>query len=299
VPDRGVGPAYLAVALTVASCTSTTSREPAAAANESVASAPSPSASAAPQPRSPSHQEIQGWIRRMGERYKSCQTYQDLGVLHSKLEREDDSTPTLSKAVFRTAHDRQTGGFSFEFVEIHARYFDPEHLLVWRDDSQRVRSWKAREPTVVDEGTDLTGALSSWSGISSYASWLVPRMLLTDCCGKGELPYRFVGREPVGGNEAVHLELQQDEMTIEVWIRVADGALLRFAERDVIRPAGTNPILERFRDRLPPDFGLSLLHTEQTIEYQPVVDESISPHHFRPSPPNWGSSSSDAIESDR
>ena len=145
-------------------------------------------------------------LQRMRERYASTPTYRDTGVLRNVI-RRPERAPLRSMLTFRTAFDRASQGFYFEFIELQDRFFDPSRAVVWQLGASPAKTWWTTRAGEVEE-LPLKTALGGFAGVSSRTSWLVPSLLLGYEAGF-KASYRFVESTSIEEAPAAHLTWRQ------------------------------------------------------------------------------------------
>lgn len=226
----------------------------------------------------------------MRDRYSAARGYRDSGVLRSANLSADRKEPSRSVLMFRTAFDRSSNGFYFEYLELQDRFQPPAHAVVWRHATTTAQRWWTTKPDEVEQ-LELPLALAAFAGVSSKTSWLVPSLLL-ELSPTFVLPYRVVGTTTIDAVPAFHLEWRKEQDVVGLWLRKSDYAVIRFAEHrafpggrkrelpEAVRQQWSPAELERFRDRLKVPFT-----SDHVIDFYPVFDEPMDASAFQFSPP--------------
>jgi len=236
-------------------------------------------------------------LREMAERYATCVSYEDTGML--TVTNRDDNGPEHGPdhIQFETLFDRARGGFRFDFSQVYARFVDPHRAAIWRHSPGLVHTWWSLKHRAPDQ--ELASAIDEFGGISLRTSRNVPMMLF----GWAPNPYRELvfqidGDETVRDAPCVKLSARQEDRLVIMWIGKRDHALRKLFERwhnDGL-PLDATVIAnlpEEVRNKLaqvprtPAPFT-----TELSTEYNPVFDRSVDPSRFEFTPPPSPPSSS-------
>src|SRR4051812_5267393 len=186
--------AYFALA-GVCACTSPSSLPP-----PQSPVAVSPGAAAQPAPELTADQ----LLTRLRERYSRASSYQDSGTMSSVVDAAGMGASRTS-TTFRTAFERQSGRFYFDYNEARGRILPPERVVIWQAQPGTAQIWRTAEPEQVEED-ELSGALSAMQGVSNGLTAIAPRLLLPPSLsvepGPFQMAYHLEGLERIGETPA-------------------------------------------------------------------------------------------------
>jgi hypothetical protein len=199
-----------------------------------------------------------------------------------------------TSTTFRTAFERQSGRFYFDYNEARGRILPPERVVIWQAQPGTAQIWRNAEPEQVEED-ELSGALSAMQGVSNGLTAIAPRLLLPPTLsvqpGPLQLAYQLEGVERIGETPTFRLAWQGQQRSIRMWIRQSDFALIRLVDHQVI--AASDPEqsaddslaaqIERFQME-----RQNTLVSDTTIDFQPVFGAALDAREFQFSPPLGG-----------
>lgn len=255
------------------------------------ASLPAPSLAAArPAPQLTADQ----LLARVRDRYSRASSYQDSGTMSSVVDAAGMGASRTS-TTFRTAFERQSGRFYFDYNEARGRILPPERVVIWQAQPGAAQIWRTAEPEQVEE-EELSGALSAMQGVSNGLTAIAPRLLLPPSLsvepGPFQVAYRLEGVERIGETPAFRLAWEGQQRSIRMWIRQSDFALIRMVDHQVIAagdPEQQDPNeslaaqIQRFQTE-----QQNTLVSDTTIDFQPVFGATLDPSEFQFSPPPGG-----------
>ena len=199
-----------------------------------------------------------------------------------------------TSTTFRTAFERVSGRFYFDYNEARGRILPPERVVIWQAQPGAAQIWRTAEPEQVEE-EELSGALSAMQGVSNGLTAIAPRLLLPPSLsvepGPFQMAYRLEGVERIGETTAFRLAWQGQQRSIRMWIRQSDFALIRLVDHQII--AATDPEqgadeslsaqIQRFQTE-----QQNTLVSDTTIDFQPVFGAALDASEFQFSPPAGG-----------
>jgi hypothetical protein len=263
------------------------------------AAAPRTAQPAAPQVRPGSAASL---VRAMLERYQTARTYEDRGTSVAFLHADEPERADRSTVTFRTAFDRASGRFLFDYAKSHGGAGNPTRGVIWREAEGDARSWATFRPTI--EEMDAERAIVGLTGVSGGTAWNVPAMLfgIGSIWDRGpaarlaDLPLGAERTEALRGTTCLKVSARRGENEVSVWIGTNDHAVHRIFERSRIvpKPRSAGEILASLPADLPDDVKIAVLQAheqarpflaEQTIDYEPVFDRAIEESRFRFVPP--------------
>jgi hypothetical protein len=232
-------------------------------------------------------------LARVRERYSRASSYQDSGTMSSVVDAAGMGASRTS-TTFRTAFERQSGRFYFDYNEARGRILPPERVVIWQAQPGTAQIWRNAEPEQVEED-ELSGALSAMQGVSNGLTAIAPRLLLPPTLsvqpGPLQLAYQLEGVERIGETPTFRLAWQGQQRSIRMWIRQSDFALIRLVDHQVI--AASDPEqsaddslaaqIERFQME-----RQNTLVSDTTIDFQPVFGAALDAREFQFSPPLGG-----------
>ena len=202
-----------------------------------------------------------------------------------------------TSTTFRTAFERQSGRFYFDYNEARGRILSPERVVIWQAQPGTAQIWRNAEPEQVEE-EELSGALSAMQGVSNGLTAIAPRLLLPAALTVEPGPplqaaYQLEGVERIGETPAFRLAWAGQQRSIRMWIRQSDFALIRMVDHQVIAASEPDPgenadeslatQIQRFQDE-----RQNTLVSDTTIDFQPVFGAALDPSTFQFSPPANG-----------
>jgi hypothetical protein len=234
-------------------------------------------------------------LARVRDRYSRASSYQDSGTMSSVVDAAGLGASRTS-TTFRTAFERQSGRFYFDYNEARGRILAPERVVIWQAQPGAAQIWRTAEPEQVEED-ELSGALSAMQGVSNGLTAIAPRLLLPPALsvepGPFQVAYRLEGVERIGETPAFRLAWQGQQRSIRMWIRQSDFALIRLVDHQVIaaadpeQPESSDGSLaaqiQRFQDE-----RQNTLVSDTTIDFQPIFGAALDPSQFQFSPPTGG-----------
>lgn len=170
----------------------------------------------------------QAIVKRMAQRYASCLSYQDTGVVETT--HNEANSARVERMPFKTYFARPQF-FRFEWID-YFPWKDGRKKIVWSDGNESYTYW---EPDTYEKEEELGLAIAGATGISRGAAHTVPRLLIADEVSgfglteltnlsivgeerfEGELCYRITGKHPFG-------------ITYELWIGKRDFLLRKVRE---------------------------------------------------------------------
>jgi outer membrane lipoprotein-sorting protein len=234
-------------------------------------------------------------LARVRERYSRASSYQDSGTMSSVVDAAGMGASRTS-TTFRTAFERQSGRFYFDYNEARGRILPPERVVIWQAQPGSAQIWRTAEPGQVEE-EELSGALSAMQGVSNGLTAIAPRLLLPPPLsvepGPFQVAYHLEGVERIGETPAFRLVWEGQQRSIRMWIRQSDFALIRFIDHQVI--AATEPDqqehskeslaaqIQRFQTE-----RQNTLVSDTTIDFRPVFGAALDASEFQFSPPPGG-----------
>jgi hypothetical protein len=260
----------------------------------SPSSLPPPQSTAAAQP-APELNADQ-LLARVRERYSRASSYQDSGTMSSVVDAAGMGASRTS-TTFRTAFERQSGRFYFDYNEARGHILPPERVVIWQAQPGTAQIWRTAEPEQVDED-ELSGALSAMQGVSNGLTAIAPRLLLPPSLsvepgGLFQVAYHLEGVERIGETPAFRLAWDGQQRSVRMWIRQSDFALIRLIDHQVI--AATEPEQpENSKESLAAQIQhfqteqQNTLVSDTTIDFQPVFGAALDPSEFQFSPPPGG-----------
>jgi outer membrane lipoprotein-sorting protein len=202
-------------------------------------------------------------LNLVAETYKHCTTYSDSGVLTTTDTPGRTRTSNFSTAFVRP--DR----FRFEYHDENLVTHGPDLYLVWRQ-GQDVRFWSDLATDVksaVSSGIALHSAIAMATGVTLGSSFLIPSLLLPD---------EISGRYLTDMKSATRLD---DARLGEVNCFRIQGKLAKYSTTIWI---DSKTLLIR-KIETADDFDS--FHNEQTITYEPVINEQVPQQKLAFSPP--------------
>lgn len=232
-------------------------------------------------------------LARVRERYSRASSYQDSGTMSSVVDAAGMGASRTS-TTFRTAFERQSGRFYFDYNEARGRILPPERVVIWQAQPGSAQIWRTAEPEQIEE-EELSGALSAMQGVSNGLTAIAPRLLLPPPLsvepGPFQVAYHLEGVERIGETPAFRLAWEGQQRSIRLWIRQSDFALIRFIDHQVIASAepepGTDESLAAQIQRFQTEQQNTLV-SDTTIDFQPVFGAALDPSEFQFSPPPGG-----------
>ena len=232
-------------------------------------------------------------MARVRDRYSRASSYQDSGTMSSVVDAAGMGASRTS-TTFRTAFERVSGRFYFDYNEARGRILPPERVVIWQAQPGAAQIWRTAEPEQVEE-EELSGALSAMQGVSNGLTAIAPRLLLPPSLsvepGPFQMAYRLEGVERIGETTAFRLAWQGQQRSIRMWIRQSDFALIRLVDHQII--AATDPEqgadeslsaqIQRFQTE-----QQNTLVSDTTIDFQPVFGAALDASEFQFSPPAGG-----------
>jgi hypothetical protein len=209
--------------------------------------------------RLPSADMIQDAMRA---RYASAHLYEDHGTVLETLTPAGSAEPHDAHGVFRTAFDRSTGSFRFDFAHMKSPKIPRDVAIVWRRGSGDAQRWSSALPTVSQGALDEM--LRSMALDSFTTSVIIHHQLFgCDGCTTARDPFQVDGEEPVNHVLCFRLTWNHDGDRTTLWIGEDDHLLYRVHEQNIAARGVSNV----------------------TIEYRPVLDKPIDPARFDFTPP--------------
>jgi hypothetical protein len=243
----------------------------------------------------------------MLHRYRVAKTYEDRGSSVTFLHSDGGERAARSTLLFRTAFDRSSGRFLFDYTKTYGESSDATRGVIWREATGDARVWTTFRPELEEIAAER--AIAGLTGVSGGTAWNVPAMLFgigsvwdRGLAGRlATLPLVVEPTERVRGTACVKVTARRGEAEVSVWIGANDQAVHRIFERSRIVPKQRSP--EEILARLPPDLSddvkLAVLEAheaarpflaEQTIDYQPTFDGPLEDGRFHFVPPGNGDS---------
>jgi hypothetical protein len=234
-------------------------------------------------------------LARVRQRYSQASSYQDSGTISSVVDAAGMGASRTS-TTFRTAFERESGRFYFDYNEARGRILPPERVVIWQAQPGAAQIWRTAEPEQVEE-EELSGALSAMQGVSNGLTALAPRLLLPPPLGVEPGPfqaaYQLEGVERIGETPAFRIAWEGQQRTIRMWIRQSDFALIRLVDHQVIA-AGEPGQQETEHESLASQIQRfqaeqqNTLVSDTTIDFQPVFGAALDASEFQFSPPAGG-----------
>jgi hypothetical protein len=262
-----------------------------ACASQSSLPPPRSSASARPAPQLSADQ----LLARVRERYSRASSYQDSGTMSSVVDAAGMGASRTS-TTFRTAFERQSGRFYFDYNEARGRILPPERVVIWQAQPGTAQICRTAEPEQVEE-EELSGALSAMQGVSNGLTAIAPRLLLPPSLsvepGLFQVAYHLEGVERIGETPTFRLAWQGQQRSIRMWIRQADFALIRLVDHQVIaasdpeQPGSGDESLATQLQRFDAERENTLV-SDTTIDFRPVFGAAVDASAFQFSPPAGG-----------
>jgi len=241
-------------------------------------------------------------VRATLGRYQAAKTYEDRGSSVTFFRGDDGERAERSTLAFRTAFDRASGRFLFDYTKAHGESGEPTRGVIWRESAGDARAWASFRSEIQE--LEPERAIASLTGVSGGTAWNVPAMLfgIGSVWDRGpagrfaDLPLVVERTETVRGTACVKVSARRDEHEISVWIGANDQAVHRIFERRRIVPKKRSPeeILARLPAELSDDVKLAVLQAqekarpflaEQSIDYEPTFDRAIDGSRFHFVPP--------------
>lgn len=202
-----------------------------------------------------------------------------------------------TSTTFRTAFERQSGRFYFDYNEARGRILPPERVVIWQAQPGAAQIWRTAEPEQVDED-ELSGALSAMQGVSNGLTAIAPRLLLPPSLsvepgGLFQVAYHLEGVERIGETPAFRIAWDGQQRSVRIWIRQSDFALIRLIDHQVIaatepeQPENSKESLAAQIQRFQTEQQNTLV-SDTTIDFQPVFGAALDPSEFQFSPPPGG-----------
>jgi hypothetical protein len=236
-------------------------------------------------------------LARVRERYSRASSYQDSGTMSSVVDTLGVGS-TSTSTTFRTAFERQSGRFYFDYNEKRGRILPPERVVIWQAGPGLAQIWRTAEPDQVEEEAELEGALSAMQGLSNGLTAIAPRLLLPPALaaqpGPFQVAYQLEGTERIGETPTFRIASRGKQRSFRIWIRQSDFALLRFVDHQVLAAATPEVGEEAAGDTLAAQiqrFGQERedrLVSDTTIDFQPVFGAALDAREFEFSPPPGG-----------
>jgi hypothetical protein len=234
-------------------------------------------------------------LARVRERYAQASSYQDSGTMSSVVDAAGMGASRTS-TTFRTAFERQSGRFYFDYNEARGRILPPERVVIWQAQPGTAQIWRTAEPEQVEED-ELSGALSAMQGVSNGLTAIAPRLLLPPPLsvepGPFQMAYQLEGVERIGETPAFRIAWEGQQRSIRMWIRQSDFALIRLVDHQVIAAAEPEQQesaqeslaaqIQRFQAE-----RQNTLVSDTTIDFQPVFGAPLDASEFQFSPPAGG-----------
>jgi len=232
---------------------------------------------------------------RVRERYSRASSYRDSGTMSSVVDTLGVGASRTS-TTFRTAFERRSGRFYFDYNEKRGRILPPERVVIWQAQPGVAQIWRTAEPDQIEEEAELGGALSAMQGISNGLTAIAPRLLLPPLAaqpGPFQVAYQLEGTERIGETPTYRICSQSKQRSFRMWIRQSDFALLRFVDHQVLAasaPDGDEAAGDTLAAQIQ-RFGREredLLVSDTTIDFQPVFGAALDAREFEFSPPSGG-----------
>lgn len=214
-------------------------------------------------------------LKAVGERYASSHSYEDRGngsVTKHSAGGTDGRGPSVE---FKTAFDRVSGGYRFEFTRRYPDSTDaPDHGAIWRRAGGSAHTWSSLSG---DGDNSVCDAMIGFSAASLGTSFHVPSMLF----GLGSLgddksmlrgfAFRFDGEENVGGTSCTRVSAEASGTRVSLWIGKSDLLLRRVVQSTI------SEVAKDVGDAAPPPAAPGV---EIRIEYEPKSDVKLDSTRF-------------------